>query len=92
MKVKIRRQWNDWRVASVDIGKITSLHWDVISGGIGGKAIRPFIMGYVWCDDVEGELAHSCMHGSGPHHIKVTVVKKDNDRVVWDAVLKATLI
>ena len=36
--------------------------------------------GYIWCDDlVEGEVAHSCAHGPGPHRIKVVVVKKDND-------------
>ena len=30
-------------------------------------------------DLVEGEVAHSCAHGPGPHRIKVVVVKKDND-------------
>src|SRR5262249_35354697 len=41
-----------------------------------------FIHGYVLCSDVEGGIAHSCRHGSGPHNIKVCVVKKDN-KDVW---------
>jgi hypothetical protein len=47
------------------------------------KAPQPFIHGYVWCTDLDGEIAHSCRHGSGPHRIKVCVVKKDNSKEVW---------
>jgi len=77
--VKVRRQWNDWRIGEVKISGITDLHWDDISGGVWVKAPRPFLHGYVWCDEIVGEIAHSCMHGEGPHRIKVCIVKKDND-------------
>lgn len=42
----------------------------------------------MYCDKiVEGELAHSCRHGEGPHYIKVCVVKKDNDKATWEQIL-----
>ena len=37
----------------------------------------------VRCDAaLEGEVSHSCLHGDGPHRIKVCVVAKDNTRAV----------
>ena len=82
-KVRIRRQWNDWRVAAVCLDDLGDLHWDTISGGVQALAPQPFIHGYVQCDRVESDIAHSCWHGEGPHSIKVCIVKKDNDSGIW---------
>jgi hypothetical protein len=32
---------------------------------------------------IEGEIAHSCEHGEGPHRIKVCIVQKDNTPAVF---------
>jgi hypothetical protein len=34
MKVKIRRQWNDLRIAEVDYEKIRNMHWDRLLWGV----------------------------------------------------------
>lgn len=81
--VYIRRQWNDWRKARVRLKDLHNLRWDDVSGGVYARAPQPFIHGYVWCDRVHGELAHSCLHGEGPHWIKVCVVKRDNEPRVF---------
>jgi hypothetical protein len=65
--VNIGRQWNDWRIAEVDLSDISNLHWDNISGGVYARARvyacapRNFIHGYVNCDSYNGDLAHSCV-------------------------------
>ena len=84
--VSVRRQWNDYRVGEVDLADLGSLRWDSASGGVGARTPQPFIHGYVSCDAIRGDIAHSCQHGSAPHTIKVCVVKKDNPREVWDKV------
>jgi len=82
-EIVVRRQWNDWRTATYRLQDFESPHWDNTSGGVGAPAPRLFIHGYVWCDGaIDGEVAHSCSHGEGPHRIKVCVVKKDNTRAV----------
>jgi hypothetical protein len=50
------------------------------------KAPSPqyFIHAYVRCNEYEGDLAHSCAHGEGPHSIKVCIRKTDNDPDVFD--------
>jgi hypothetical protein len=77
--VFVRRHWNDFRIAKIKATDLTDIHWSSISGGVGSASPRPMVSGYMLCDRiVEGELAHSCQHGPGPHSIKVVVVKKDN--------------
>lgn len=76
--IRIRRQWNSYQIAAVHLSQIRELHWDRSSGGVQAPTPQPFIHGYVWCTDIDGEIAHSCVHGSAPHSIKVCVVKKDN--------------
>ena len=88
MIASIRRQWNDWRIAEVEFEKLDTLHWTTISGGVHAPAPQPFVHGYAWCDDIQGEFAHSCRHGQGPHRIKVVLVKKDN-KAIWPSVLEA---
>lgn len=86
--VRVRRQWNDWREAAYRFEDIAGLHWDTESGGINATAPQPFLHGYVMCDGmVSGELAHSCMHGKGPHRIKVCIVKKANEPEVFKRLL-----
>jgi hypothetical protein len=36
---------------------------------------------------IDGELAHSCQHGQGPHRILVCLVKKAN-KAAWPTVLE----
>jgi len=85
----VRRQWSDYRLAKYRVDDIEGLHWTDTSGGIGTRAPRDFLHGYVWCDRmVEGELAHSCAHGPGPHRIKVCIVKKGNDPVAFAALVE----
>ena len=88
MKVNIRRQWNDYRIAEVDISDLSNLHWDDISGGVRARTPRPFIHGYMPCDSYNGDLADWCAHGRGPHSIKVCVIEKDNCKEVFVAVRK----
>jgi hypothetical protein len=92
--VYIRRQWSDaGRIGWVRAGQIQGLHWDCQSGGYGREggfgngAPFPFLHGYVWCNDIEGEIGHSCMHGPPPHRIKVCIVQKDNPRSVYKSLL-----
>ena len=85
-KIKIRRQWNDWRIAEVEFSKISHLHWDNISGGVAAHAPQYFIHGYVWCDSYDDDLAHSCKHGEGPHRIKICITKIDNDLKVFNEI------
>lgn len=79
-----RRQWNSWQVAKYHFLDLDSPHWDTHSGGVVARAPQLFIYGYVLCNRmVEGDLAHSCRHGEGPHRIKVCVTRKDNDPIVF---------
>ena len=89
--VVVRRQWNDWRELECRREDITGLHWDQIGGGVGARAPRPFLHGYISCDRIPdgSDFPHSCQHGAGPHRIKVVVVKKDNDRTMFAALAAA---
>lgn len=81
--VWVRRQWNDWRSAKYRFEDLDGVHWSDLSGGIQVAAPRAFLHAYVWCDALlEGELAHSCRHGQGPHRIKVCIVQKDNPKPI----------
>jgi hypothetical protein len=83
--VWVRRQWNDLRLASYPLEDIVGVQWGYISGGIQVRTPRDFLMGYVWCDAMlQGELAHSCAHGRKPHQIKICIMKKGNERTVFE--------
>ena len=78
--VVIRRAWNDaGRTARIQLSKIQNLHWDRWSGGIRSFAPRSFIHGYVICDEIQGNIAHSGAHGKCPHLIKVCITEIDNE-------------
>jgi hypothetical protein len=38
--VRVKRQWNDYRVALYRIEEVTGAHWDQVSGGLQAKAPR----------------------------------------------------
>ena len=86
--VIVRRQFNDWRTATYRVDDLSDLHWSDVSGGVRARANREYLCGYVFCDAaIEGELAHSCRHGEGPHQIKVCVVKGDNTKATYAGLL-----
>src|SRR5713101_1492989 len=87
VKVLIRRRWNDYLVAAVPYEALEGLQWSRVSGGVDALAPQPFIHAYVWCNEVDGDIAHSCRHGSGPHRIKVCVVRKDNSAILYKMLL-----
>jgi hypothetical protein len=77
--VWVRRQWNDSLRAEYRLSDLTRLHWSDFSGGVGARSNRPYVHGYVECDQMlRGDLSHSCSHGPPPHRVKVCVVAKDN--------------
>jgi hypothetical protein len=86
--VRVRRQWDDHRIGAVRWSELTNVHWDSVSGGTQVESPEPYIHAYVWCDKVKGTIAHSCIHGPGPHNIKVCLVKKDNSGEVWKRMLE----
>jgi hypothetical protein len=98
LTVRVRRQWNDDRIATYRIEDLSGLHMSDVSGGIQARANREYLCGYVACDRaLKGAVPHSCEHGRGPHRIKVCVVKKDNSariyhllqrRLEWEARLR----
>ena len=86
--ITVRRHWNDWRMTDYRLDDVEGLHWSQISGGVQARAPQSFVHGYVPCDRMlNGELAHSCRHGEGPHCIKVCVTRKGNEKV-WKKVLE----
>lgn len=86
--VYVRRQWNDWRIAEVELIKIEGLKWSYFSGGVYARSPQPFVHGYVLCTDIIGDIAHSCLHGEGSHRIKICIVRKDNSSKIWQKILK----
>jgi len=78
--VWVRRHFDDYRQAAYRLADLRGWHWSNISGGNRWKANRFYLHAYVMCDAmIAGELAHSCIHGDGPHKIKVCITKKGNE-------------
>jgi len=88
MMISIRRQWKDRNDAKIYIDKIERMHWDFLSGGIGTRFPQPLVMGYVWCDDVKGDIAHICTMDTGPHYIKVFIIRKQQSQEAWIEILR----
>ena len=86
-KVRIRRQWSDYKIGEVSYESLRDIHWSSTSGGVYNIALQPFIHAYVWCTEVEGEIAHSCEHGPPPHNIKIVILKKDNRPEIFEKLL-----
>ena len=83
--VSVRRQWDSREAAQVYVGDVDNPMWDLESGGVKETAPEALIFGYVFCDAiVSGSLAHSCLHGTGPHSIKVCILRKDNPPRIYN--------
>jgi hypothetical protein len=83
--VSVRRAWNSWEIAQVYAGDVANLLWDVAGGGVKDTAPEAFIYGYIFCDViVSGSVAHSCLHGTAPHSIKVCILRKDNPPRIYN--------
>jgi hypothetical protein len=80
--VQVRRQWNDWAIATYRLSDIAELHWSRQGGGLRHRTPRAFLHGYVMCDQkIAGRLSHSCKHGPPPHRIKICITKKGNEGI-----------
>ena len=81
--VIVRRQPSNHMTAKYPLSSFEDPHWDYISGGVRTTMFnQEFIYGYVLCTEaVEGEVAHSGIHGPCPHRIKVCALKKDNKKI-----------
>ena len=89
--VSVRRKWNSWEIAQVYVGDVENLLWDLESGGVKESAPEAYIYGYIWCDRlVSGSLAHSCLHGTAPHSIKICILRKDNPPRIYNHFLAIT--
>lgn len=83
--VSVRRKWDSWEVAEVYVSEVDNPMWDLESGGVKETAPEALIFGYVYCDAiVSGSLAHSCLHGTAPHSIKVCILRKDNSPRIYN--------
>lgn len=82
--VWVRRQPGDYRMAKYKVSDIKKLHWSDISGGVKAQLDQNYLCCYVRCDElIDGNIAHSCAHGEGPHRIKVCVIKSDNSELLY---------
>jgi len=83
--ISVRRHWNSWEIAQVYVGDVSNALWDLVSGGVKEHASEAFIYGYIWCDAIlSGSVAHSCLHGTAPHSIKVCILRKDNPPRIYN--------
>ena len=87
--VRVRRQFNDYRIGEVPFSKLWAFDWRRTSGGVQAPAPFPFASAMVVCTDVDGEIAHSGTHGPCPHDIRVCINKSDQDPAVWAKILQA---
>ena len=82
--VAVCRHLGDWRTAEYRLSALDDIRLDNISGGVRRRTPHPTVFAYVRCDAMEsGDLAHSCLHGEGPHRIKVAIPKACNSRMVY---------
>lgn len=88
MRIKIRRQWNSYEIATILLESLQDICWDDISGGSSRRAPQQFLHGYVFCNKIDGDFGHSCKHGKWPHYVKVCITKKDNAAEVYQGLLK----
>jgi hypothetical protein len=85
--VQVRRQPGDWRLARYELAKISALKWGFVGGGLQRRSAW-HVYGYVWCNEkIDGRVAHSCQHGPPPHHIKVCVTSKFNEKI-WRRIVE----
>jgi hypothetical protein len=86
--VWVRRHWNDFRNGRVLLTSMRHFHFREISGGVRARSPRSMLYARIWCDRlVEGEIAHSCGHGPGPHEVLVCIVQRDNSKALYKRLL-----
>jgi hypothetical protein len=74
--LRVKRHTKDWQAASYREDQIQDPHWSLSSGGVRAPFSRESLCGYVACHEaVDGEVAHSGLHGPCPHLIKVVITK-----------------
>jgi hypothetical protein len=77
--VRVHREWDSWRSAEVRLSDLRDVHWLQP-----GHAPHPIVHAFVSCTSiVGGELPHNCEHGSGPHSVRVCVLKRHAIPVVY---------
>jgi len=76
-KVRVRRQWYDYRTIDVENARFFDFLVSEISGGVQAPSPYPMLYAYMLCSDIpEGEeFVHSCRHGKDPHRIKVCITQ-----------------
>jgi hypothetical protein len=82
-----RRQWSDSaNTLTVPLEDLWDFHWRSVSGGVQTRSPRPFLHARMLCSSIPNgsTFPHSCGHGPPPHDILVCVVKKDNDKAVYE--------
>jgi len=83
--ISVRRQWNSWEIAQVYVSDVSNPLWDLTSGGVKEYSPEALIFGYIWCDAIlSGSIAHSCLHGTAPHSIKICILRKDNSPRIYN--------
>jgi hypothetical protein len=86
--VWVRRHWSDHRRGRVLLASMRHFHFRESSGGVGTRSPRPMLYARIWCDSlVEGEIAHSCQHGAGPHEVLVCIFQRDNQKALYRELL-----
>ncbi len=87
--VTVRRQWNSPEIAQVYVADVANPLWDVAAGGTKETAPEAYLYGYIMCDAiVTGSIAHSCLHGTAPHSIKVCILRRDNAPRIYNHFLE----
>ena len=77
--IKVRRQPNDYRIATYAFEDVKNYRWDNITGGSKQHTANWALFAIVSCTQmIEGEVGHSGIHGPCPHDIKVAITRKDN--------------
>jgi hypothetical protein len=83
--IEVRREWNDWRIATFRLRDVSELRWSWRGGGTKRRTPQPFVHGYVMCNELlAGDLAHACPQGAAPHRIKVCLTRKGNEPIWKD--------
>lgn len=78
----------DTQTAKYDFRRFEDPHWSIENYHREAKVPQIQIHGYVDCDKMlEGEVAHSCPPGTGPHRVKVSVLEGFNDPDAFNELL-----
>ncbi len=83
--VRVKRNWFGAAI-KVPENELSGLHVATQSGGVRAQLSRPILAAYMSCDAIPdgAYFEHSCLHGEGPHRIKVLIPKAGNARATYD--------